>query len=82
MLLRVVNAFPKWLKIVLCVIGAASIVYRIFTFVDDCIARVSNKNITALICGILCFIPIVLLVFAIIDIISIAKTNDFSPIGR
>lgn len=75
--------FPKWAKIVLCIIGCAAGVYRIFNYVDDEIAKATEKHNIALIAGILCVvIPPVGLVLGIIDLISIVKTNEFSTVLR
>lgn len=75
--------FPKWAKIVLCIIGCAAGIYRIFNYVDECIAKKAEKNVKALVVGILCVvIPPFGLILGIIDLISIAKTNQFSAVLR
>lgn len=75
--------FPKWAKIVLCIIGCAAGVYRIFNYVDDAIAKVAEKHTLALVAGIICVvIPPVGLVIGIIDLISIVKTEQFSTVLR
>ena len=78
--------FPKWAKILLCIFGCASGVYRIFNFVDDCIANKQDKHVLALVIGILCIVPpisfVLGFVLAIIDIISIAQHNEFSTVLR
>ena len=83
MLTRVVDEFPKWLKIVLCAIGMAGVVFKGFLFVDDCIAEKSEKNIIALVAAIIgTALPIIGFVLSIIDLVSIATNNEFSPILR
>ena len=75
--------FPKWAKILLCIFGCAAGVYRIFNFVDDEIAKKEPANVLALVVGILCVvIPPFGLILGIVDLISIAKRNEFSTALR
>lgn len=75
--------FPKWAKILLCIFGCAAGVYRIMTFVDDCLAKKEDKNVKALVAGIICVALAPFgLVMGIIDLISICGSNEFSKILR
>lgn len=74
--------FPKWAKAVLCIIGGAAAVYRIFEYVDACIAKSETKNTKALVWGIICIIPLVGIVVGVIDLISLLKSNEFSKVCR
>lgn len=75
--------FPVWAKILLCIFGAAAGVYRILLFVDDCIAKKAEKNVLALVVGILCIVLFPLgIVLGIIDLISICCTGAFSKVLR
>lgn len=74
--------FPKWAKILLCIFGDAACVYRLFNFIDDCIAGKQEKRVIALVGAILCLIPFVGLILGIIDIVSLAKSNAFSGLLR
>lgn len=83
MLTSVVNKFPKWAKILLCIFGDAAVVYRALLFVDDCIAGKEEKNFLALVAAIVCIVIFPLgIVLSIIDLISVISTNDFSGLLR
>lgn len=79
MLTSVVNKWPKWAKILLTIFGGASVVYRAFIFVDDCIAKKDNQNYVALIIAILGAIlwPFTI-VLMVKDIIDLAHDKEIS----
>lgn len=83
MLTRVVDEkFPLWAKILLCIFGGASSVYRILVFVDSCIAG-GEKNILALVAGIVMVVIFPLLfIMGIIDLIALCVSGKFSPLFR
>ncbi len=61
--------FPKWLKILCCVIGEAYIVYRVLMFVDSCIAG-GPKKVQPLVVAILeCALWPFMLVCFIVDLV-------------
>lgn len=68
--------FPKWALILLIIFGDASAVYRILRFVDDCIAKKEKKDVKSLVLGILCCIPFVLFVFAIVDLVKLCAHDE------
>lgn len=75
--------FPKWAKIILCILFCGAGVYRIFNFVDDCIEKKEEKHMTALIAGIICCVIYPLgVILGIIDAISIGKNNTWSTVLR
>lgn len=47
------SKFPKWAKILLFIFTLGGMVYRVLTFVDDCIAKKDAKNVKALVVGII-----------------------------
>lgn len=71
--------FPKWAKILLLIFGGASIVVRVFHFVDDCIDNKDEKNVKSLVWAILCFLlwPIDL-VFFVFDLIAVIKNQPLT----
>lgn len=83
MLTGVVNKFPKWAKILLCIFGDAAVIYRLMLFIDDCIAGKEEKNFLALIAAIVCIVLFPLgFVLSIIDLISVITTGEFSGLLR
>lgn len=65
------SKFPLWAKILLFIFTCGGCVYRILTFVDDCIAKKEEKNITALVVGIVCLVLApVGFVLSIVDIFT------------
>ena len=38
--------FPKWAKILLCIFGDAAGVYRVLGFVDECLEKKEEKNLS------------------------------------
>lgn len=83
MLHSVVDKFPKWAKILLTIFGGASVVYRAFLFIDDCIAKAEKKNVTALIGAIVAIIPIADLVILLIDLFgAVIPSGEMAKILR
>lgn len=75
--------FPLWAKVLLCIFGGAAGVYRIFNYVDDCIAKKEEKNVKALVAGIIVLLlPFLALILGIIDLISLCGSNQFSKLFR
>lgn len=78
------SKFPKWAKVLLCIFGLAGAVYRVFLYVDECIAKKQDKNILPLVVGIigLVFSPFGF-VLSLIDLfIGIIPNDQFSDILR
>lgn len=75
--------FPLWAKILLCIFVGFSGFYRIFLFVDDCTANKEEKNVLALVAGIICLVTVIpAFIVGIIDIISLCQTNRFAKFLR
>jgi len=65
--------------VLLTIFGGASVVYRAFIFIDDCIARKAEKNIKALVWAIVCGVvwPVGLVVM-IKDLIDVCGNKEIS----
>ena len=64
---------PKVVRIILQIVlyGLVNGIYRILRYVD-------TKTTSTLVCGILCFLPFVGFVIAIIDLISVIKEDKIT----
>ena len=69
-ILNFYRELPRWARILLAIFAGGLVhgLYRIFTYVQ-------GKNTNTLICGILCFVPIICIVIWVADLVSII-TND------